>query len=425
MITLDINTNYSDRGGGIKTYHQAKIAWFNRQREHRYYLIVPGPKHGVRRLGPRAVRIEVFGPSVGSGYRFLLDFWRVLRIIRRLQPAHVEAGDPLLTGLFCLAIYRFGLMRGRLTAFYHSDPIETWVVPCSRRPGARGLRRVVARLAGRLFYAAQRRYPATIVTSRAMEEHLRSNGVERLVRKPLGADPVFFAPTLAPQPTASLVNCASRSPGGKSTVRLLFVGRLTPDKAADLLLATLGRIMQLEGVTLTVLGGGPLEQEFARAAYPGLRFLGYVGDRRRLAEIYREHQVLLAPGPYETFGLAVLEAMASGLAVVGPDRGGTAELLDEVESPFVFRAGNADDFVRAVQAAVEANLAPHAVAAQAAARRYGTWDEAIGRLMSYYEESASGRIPRTAVRRTGREPAPTLRLSDRLGARKSVDSTAR
>ncbi len=32
MITLDINSNYCDRGGGIRTYHQAKIAWFNRHR---------------------------------------------------------------------------------------------------------------------------------------------------------------------------------------------------------------------------------------------------------------------------------------------------------------------------------------------------------------------------------------------------------
>ena len=38
MILLDINTNHSDRGGGIRTYHQAKIAWFSEQRRHRYYF---------------------------------------------------------------------------------------------------------------------------------------------------------------------------------------------------------------------------------------------------------------------------------------------------------------------------------------------------------------------------------------------------
>jgi hypothetical protein len=64
MITLDVNSNYCDRGGGIRTYHQAKIAWFNRQAGHRYYLVVPGPRYSVRRVGRLVVRVEVFGRAI-------------------------------------------------------------------------------------------------------------------------------------------------------------------------------------------------------------------------------------------------------------------------------------------------------------------------------------------------------------------------
>ena len=114
------------------------------------------------------------------------------------------------------------------------------------------------------------------------------------------------------------------------------MGRLIADKAADLLWEALPEILRSGDVEVTVLGSGPYQAKFAAARWPGYRYLEYVSGRQQLAEIYRQHDILLAPGPYETFGLAVLEAMASGLVVVGPDRGGTAELLAEAHSPFVF-----------------------------------------------------------------------------------------
>ena len=42
----------------------------------------------------------------------------------------------------------------------------------------------------------------------------------------------------------------------------------------------------------------------------------FVADRRVLARMYREAACVVAPGPHETFGLAVLEAAASGARVV-------------------------------------------------------------------------------------------------------------
>jgi hypothetical protein len=85
--------------------------------------------------------------------------------------------------------------------------------------------------------------------------------------------------------------------------------------------------------------------------------------------------------------------MASGLVVVGPDRGGTAELLAETDSPFVFRAGDRADFVRVVAAAVAADLRPHRQASLSAARRYGTWHDVIGRLMDFYSQHVNDTRP--------------------------------
>jgi alpha-1,6-mannosyltransferase len=400
MITLDINSNYCDRGGGIRTYHQAKIAWSDRQRGHRYYLVVPGPRPAVRRIGRRVVRIEVYGIPLGSGYRLLIGYPRVAGILRRLQPDVVEVGDPVLSGLFCLLLRWLGRLHCHLSAFYHSDLIETWVVPWAARGRLRGCRRWLAATLGKLFYRLQRGYDTTIVASRTIEKHLNSKGVSRVERFPLGVDQLFFG---SAQDSAAIRS--HKSLGGDPQIvepvilsinhatpkRLLFVGRLLSEKAADVLWKALPEILQLPGVEVSVLGSGPAHQRFSSAHWPGYHYLGYVSNRRQLAEVYRQHDILLAPGPYETFGLAVLEAMACGLVVVGPDRGGTAELLAEANSPFVFRAGDVADFVRVVSKAAGADLVPHRRLAQGVARRYGTADEAIGRLMTFYLAQLSER----------------------------------
>ena len=81
---------------------------------------------------------------------------------------------------------------------------------------------------------------------------------------------------------------------------------------------------------LAVAGGGPLRATLqAEAAARGLpvRFLGHVGDRDELAALLATADVAIAPGPVETFGLAALEALASGTPVVASAESALPEVL--------------------------------------------------------------------------------------------------
>jgi len=376
MHFLDINTFYAEKAGGIKTYHRAKIGYFLRNPEHSYTLVAPGPAFRTNEIADNVRVVEVYGPRLSrdeGGYRLLLDFPRVYSTLRDLDPDVVEVGDPWLSGLFSLALRKTGAFDGLLSSFHHSDAVHAWVQPWAEAERRlQRLRAWGAHLSARAFYALQRRYDVTLVSSRFMERHLTDWGVSNVVRRGFGTDPLFFE--------------GHRAPRNGRPIRMLYAGRLGIEKGAGLLLCHLEPLLDRPDVELTVLGRGKFEPEFAAFQHPRFRFMGYVGDRPRLSEIYRQHDVFLAPGPHETFGLGVLEAMASGLVVVGPDRGGTAELLTEAESPFIFSAGDGADFVRVAHLAADAPLPLLARGARATAERYGEWDEAIGRMVQFYED---------------------------------------
>ncbi|BCJ53033.1 GDP-mannose-dependent alpha-mannosyltransferase [Actinoplanes sp. NBRC 14428] len=104
------------------------------------------------------------------------------------------------------------------------------------------------------------------------------------------------------------------APGGE--VLAGFVGRLAVEKRVELLAG----VSRLPGVRLVVVGAGPAEG-MLRRALPDAVFLGARhGDQ--LARIYASLDVFVHSGPYETFGQAVQEAMASGVPVVAPAAGG-------------------------------------------------------------------------------------------------------
>jgi glycosyltransferase involved in cell wall biosynthesis len=95
---------------------------------------------------------------------------------------------------------------------------------------------------------------------------------------------------------------------------------------------------------LTIVGGTTLpaylESLKDRAGADGLEgrvhFMGSVA-RDRLPAIYRAHDVLVFPSIWpEPFSLTLLEAMASGMAVVATPTGGSAEILRHEANALVF-----------------------------------------------------------------------------------------
>ncbi len=107
-----------------------------------------------------------------------------------------------------------------------------------------------------------------------------------------------------------------------------------------------------------------------------------------MANLYATHSIFLAPGPFETFGLAILEAMAAGLIVIGPNAGGCGELLEEVQSPFAFPAGDSGVFQKQILGALASDIPIWSLKHKQVALNYGPWDQAIGRMIASWKETS-------------------------------------
>lgn len=108
-----------------------------------------------------------------------------------------------------------------------------------------------------------------------------------------------------------------------------YVGRLAAEKQIDLLADT----ARLPGVRLVVVGHGP-DQARLRSL---LTQAVFTGSRRgtALARVYAAMDVFVHPGGYETAGLTILEAQASGCAVIVPATGGASNLMQPGRSGVV------------------------------------------------------------------------------------------
>jgi glycosyltransferase involved in cell wall biosynthesis len=105
--------------------------------------------------------------------------------------------------------------------------------------------------------------------------------------------------------------------------RFLFVGSLTRRKNVERLLLAFAK---LGGGTLTIVGGGPLEDRLRATAPVGTRFAGRLDSDGVAAEIAKADVVCL-PSLEEPQGQVMLEALARGRPVVATRVGGPAEVL--------------------------------------------------------------------------------------------------
>ncbi len=132
-----------------------------------------------------------------------------------------------------------------------------------------------------------------------------------------------------------------------------YVGRIAAEKGLDVALHAMRLAAQARPgkIAFAVIGDGPFEQE-TRARTPEPRWIPGKLLGAELSTAYASSDLFLFPSTTDTFGNVLLEAMASGLPVVGADVGPTRELIGETRG-WLVAPGNAEAMAAALVQAVD------------------------------------------------------------------------
>lgn len=164
----------------------------------------------------------------------------------------------------------------------------------------------------------------TLVPTSIVARELAGQGFGGLRVWGRGIDAVRFSPAHRSSALRARIGCSD------DCLLVGYVGRLAPEKGIDVAMAAMAPLLKAhpDRLRFVLVGDGPSEERLRVAAPPGVTFLGrQEGDA--LSAWYASMDVFVLPSTTETFGNVVLEAMASGVAVVSHAEGATTEFAHE------------------------------------------------------------------------------------------------
>lgn len=223
-----------------------------------------------------------------------------------------------------------------------------------------------------------------LCTSEATMSYLLKEGVKRVRLWPQGVDARRFHPQKASE------KWRERLSDGHPTDRLLlYVGRLAPEKGIERLKKIL---LQIPETRLAIVGDGPARENLEREFRGSPAVFTGVLEGEDLASAYASADAFLFPSTTDTLGLAMLEALASGLPVIAARSGPSREIVSEGENGLLYEADSTSSLVAAVRRLLSDEGFRASLARRAREAAEGRdWESATRALRGYYEEALGTR----------------------------------
>ncbi|MFE6053001.1 glycosyltransferase [Kitasatospora sp. NPDC056446] len=363
--------------GGLRTALRHLGAGY-RAAGHRPVLIVPGERRNEEETEQGLVVTLPGTPLPASGgYRLLTDRRAVSAELTRLSPDRLEVSDRTTLRWTGGWARRHGVRSVMVSHESATGLLRTWGLPGPLAGGA----------ADRLNAATSRAYDSVLCTTDWAASEFRRIGAPNLVRAPLGVD----LDALRPLPRADRASERARY-AAPDEVLLVLCSRLSAEKRPERAIEALAALRAgLLPAVLVVAGTGPLRERLAakaaRLRVP-VRFLGHLSGREAVARLLGCADVVLAPGPVETFGLAAMEALACGTPVAVSR---ASALPGLVGLAGVAADDSGSGFASAVRQLLDRPEDARRTAARARAERYG-WPAAVAAFLAAHGARNPGAV---------------------------------
>jgi len=387
MITVvDINNFWSPSGGGVRRYHLQKMAFYEKQCEARSVFVMPDSKTftEVRSEGLIIEHVQAFKFPGNWEYRFIWKLSQVEPVLAKYKPDIIEVGSPYILPTVVRRAARHASPESKLVGFWHADFPVTYV----GRPVARKLGPGVGTFARKeAFWYARKEFKGFDCIQASSKEamaRLRKNDLPDPRWIPLGCDINMFSPTKRDE---ALVN--ELKAGNPERLTIFFPHRHCKEKGIDLVLGAYDILAKKLGHEPAIIFAGtgpslPLVEEAAQK-YEHVRYIGFVNSIDEMARYYASVDLGLALSGWETFGLSILESMASGNAQVGAAAGAAFEHVTESGAGTILKERTPEALADAIVELYHSDMQGMKQKARTYAEKF-SWDDCFKRQLELYRQ---------------------------------------
>jgi alpha-1,6-mannosyltransferase len=323
MRIVEVAEFYAPKGGGVRTYIDRK---FEEAAKNgcQLFVLAPASEDGFepRAGGGGVVWIKAPALPFDPNYHLFWDSAPIHAALDRLRPDLVEASSPW-RGAWIAARWPG---RAPRALFMHSDPVasypQRWLGPVAGPARIdrlfEGFWRYLRRLSGR--------FDVVVAGGDWLSRRLGEHGVGPISTVGLGVDRTMFSPARRDPALRERLLAQCELP---PTARLVLgVGRHHAEKRWPMVIEAVASVGAELPIGLYLIGDGVDRRAVERAAgaNPHIRLAEPIHDRAVLATLLASADALIHGGESETFGLVAAEALASGTALITPNRGGCADL---------------------------------------------------------------------------------------------------
>ena len=373
MHICDLTTLYIDGGeGGVNTYLTEKARYVaNRGVPYSHTIIIPGATNTTRFLFGSTVH-TIRSPRFfyNPHHRILTDVHQLKQLLMDVKPDLIEVDCIYFLAHWARTV--MGKRRVPLVGFYHTHLPSFYARPLTQRLGSM-VSQSIESLAWVYMTYCMKPLDKVLVASDDIYKRLSENTNKEVEQVPLGVNLNLFRPQR---------DHNNVSVGGRPVI--LYVGRLSQEKDLSVLFEAFRLLNRQGAYQLRIVGDGPLRaktEKFARTT-PHVVYEGLIPYGRRLAETYATADILALPSRNETFGLTVLEALASGIPVVAINQGGPSNLLHPGVGTLA-APGNSVDFAEKLASVLADTTMRHRC--RTYVEQHFSWDKTFVKLLDIYE----------------------------------------
>ena len=334
--------------------------------------------------------------NLASTKSLVLDFERdvtiksyptVVKELNRFQPDIIHVDEAERLGVCWLKLPGVKYARQNnipCVAWFHTNYLE-YIDDYFKLP--LGINRLIKSILGWIFAKIYNSYDKTLVSSSVTAAKLKKLGIRNI----LCANLLGYEAANLNFEQKNLLNRKYNVNSVKDKVKLIFLGRLTPDKGWHFTWESLAKLPPeiWAGIAIIIAGDGTLknklEQEL-KQLLPDVYLLGRVKPEDIL-NLLINSDIFVTNSEKETRGLTLIEAAAAGIPAIAPRAGGVIDTIKDKETGLLYESQNQQDFLDKLTLLIaDAELRQSmGIKAKKLAQQW-TWEETVNNLLEIWSQ---------------------------------------